>query len=461
MLFVESTALSGAERPSTEGGSTLPFRAWRARYIGVVEARRTRGEPNGPSRRTIRTALVAVCAVLASSCGGSGDLSTPAGGDTILETVAVSAIYDAASGLTERMGGKPAFIAAVLSLDRGYSIVQLVEGASELTPDGWIGDENRQLDPDGAPLGIVGPAPTEEALRALLRVAAIGVHVAAPSEGDQYVAFLAETLAEIWIRVEGRTKWGLPGEEVDQIVDGVLAESAENRRIEAEFDALFAPDPADDLTLTEERAVIVTMALVGQGYSLEQALQAIVLGDVNQWGHCLLIPGAEPVTPIRTHGCEALVDDFAGIEPASLGSDEPAVDDGPTTWVADLTWDESHDDYDFTGGAELYVTRSEDGTLKMNWAAERHYVWHRHDGDCTTSTSESAELTSGPPDEYGWVILAGDRSITDASSSCPHDAESDTQEWLVRAYLDGTSLTLENVDRGEGRSDLVLQPVTP
>ncbi len=370
------------------------------------------------------------------------------------DTVTASSVYDAAFGLAERLGGEAAFIAAVLSLDRGYSIVQLVDGASELTADGWIGDEGRRTDPDGAPLGLVGPTPTEEALGALLVVATIGVHLAAPSD-DQYVADLGETLGEAWVRMEGRIKWGLSGQEADRIVDEVLAESAANRRVAAELDALFAPG---NLAPAESQAVVITMALVGQGYSLEQALQAVVLGDVAQYAHCVFIPDAEPVTSIRTEGCEGLFDDTAGIDPELLGADEPVGDDGPTTWIADLTWDESKEDYDFTSEAELYVTLNEDGTLTMNWAADRQYVWHRRDGDCTTSTVESAELTSGPPDEYGWVVLAGDHTTTDTSSSCPHDADSGTQEWLVRAYLDGTSLTLSSIDRGK---DLVLQPVTP
>ncbi len=242
--------------------------------------------------------------------------------DPVATKITVGSVVSTAFGVTDRLGGEGAFAAIVIALDRGYSLPQVLDASEGLDAEAWITVDGTRVQPNRSPLGLVGPAPSvdEETLGA---GQPLGFRRAQPqrsSEQDEYVAFVGETLGEMWARIQLRARWDLPGEKVDEIVDGVL----ERQRIDAEFDALFAEDPdeLESLAESEAFAVALTMLLVGQGYSLEDALVAALSGTFDADGVCLFIPGAVPATVLRMEGCPPAVNETAATT-GDTTEDEP------------------------------------------------------------------------------------------------------------------------------------------
>lgn len=315
-------------------------------------------------RRNGLVLLVAV-AVLAS-CGGDagdGEASSPDQAVAVAEggtgdagaasesSLSYGSVFRVAFDVTDRFGGPGGYAATATALDRGYTLRQLVDSHADLDRDGWIVVDGEERAPDGSPQKLLGPAPEADESESdgegdpMLQTPSLKQQ----TEREEYVEFVGETLGEMWVRIEGRAKWGVSGEEVDRFVDDAI----ERSRIDAEFDALFAaePDEMDQLHESEVLPTAFTLMLVGQGYSLEDALEAALLGSFEVRGRCLLIPGAARATALRMDGCELVdIDDSAaGDEPdesadtAAQGADEQIqspgglVDSGKTTWNGDMT----------------------------------------------------------------------------------------------------------------------------
>lgn len=328
--------------------------------------------------------------------------------------VSIESILAVAFAITDRLGGEPGFVAVVAALDRGYTLDQLLSASRDLGPDGWIAaDDDGRLEPADSPLGLLGPAPVvEEESLGLSQPAGFRSAAAQQSDEEQYVAFVGETLEEIWARVEGRVKWGLPGEQVDQIVDDVLA----RRQIDLEFDALFekteqGEDPVDDNSAVP---VALTLALVSQGYPTDEAIAAALLGTWEGRDHCVVIPGVEPTTALRIQACTAAFDATSDTAPTAQDP-APALESADGAWIGTGSASSATDSRSTTWSASAAV-ELRDGvfTLSFERASDSTELGH---SSCSTTTSAFGQIDA-TPDEFGRVVFTSEVS-TDIVSDCP------------------------------------------
>lgn len=325
-------------------------------------------------QRVVTRALLLMAAmVMLASCGGDSaeDGASPVseqiagsaeagtageGGSGSVSSVSYGSVFRVAFDVTDRFGGVDGYAAVVTALDRGYTLDQVLSGSADLGRDGWIAIGGEQIPPQGSPRRLLGPVPeVDEGLdgegEPMRRQSSSLKQDDERQDRDEYVGFIGDTLDEIHARTLGRVRYDMSGEEVDRMVDDIL----ERSRIDAEFDALFADDPdemdeLEDLEESEVWATTLTLLLVGQGYSLEDALQAGLLGTFEARGPCLLIPGASRQTALRMAGCEEveLEDAPSDDEPGDSAPEEteaedvesPAsglVDSGKTVWSGEMT----------------------------------------------------------------------------------------------------------------------------
>lgn len=314
-----------------------------------------------PRSRRLAGALVVAAALIVSSCSGGSDegdasasgqaaLGQAAAGDVASDnatSVATASLLSVAFDVTDRFGGVGGYAATVAALDRGYTLRQIVDAHRDLDRGGHVVADGEQIPPAGPPQKLLGPAPADDGVKAEGEGDPTRRQSSSEDgEREEYVEFVGQTLGEMWVRIEGRVKWDLPPEQVDRMVDDMV----ERSRIDAQFDALFADDPDDFAELealdeSEAWATALTLLLVGQGYSLEDALEAGLLGTFEARGPCPVIPGASPETSLRLDWCrdpeldapttaaESVGTPVEQVPPPSSG----LVDSGLTEWSGEMT----------------------------------------------------------------------------------------------------------------------------
>jgi hypothetical protein len=200
--------------------------------------------------------------IVASGCGGSSTVESTAASDTGTSGVTPAV---AAKALVDRWGNdRDAFYVVVWSLDRGYSAEQIIDAApaSLIRADGAILDaDGRTMEAEREPAGLLAGV-SGEALGP-------GVVVAAISPVGGLTAFL---LADERPQDAEVSAVGL----LSEVFDGGLAAWREKE------DGLGAQaeGTGQDLSLDNATAITwITLGLGARGYSTEQILEAILLGN--------------------------------------------------------------------------------------------------------------------------------------------------------------------------------------
>jgi hypothetical protein len=213
-----------------------------------------------------------------------------------------ASITAAATSIVEVHGGALGFAVTVVAMDHGYSAQQIVEGPA-IDADGVI----MGVDPDGAPLGVLAAGPQGFGFRS--------AGSSGSSARDRQLGFLGATLDDVYLA-------GVRAVANQQAAEAAAA--AEEAEARAEQDRILD---------TEKLMTIVVIALIAQGYSLEQALEGVFLSEFSVGQPCprLPEPPAGPTIP-------ALLGDCEPIQPASDEEDEStesaeaaAPDSAPTT----------------------------------------------------------------------------------------------------------------------------------
>ena len=280
------------------------------------------------------------------------------------------------------------------------------------------------------------------------------------------MAFVGENLDEVWARIQGRMSWDLPGEKVDEIIDAAI----EDRQLDAEFDALFADDPdelgfldeLESLGESEAFAASLTLGLVGNDYSVEDALSAALLGTFETLEGCFIVPGAFPVTANRLARCRAVVpvDDDSPVDNFDVGGNESSnaesADDSttPTTSAPAATsgrWSgsasELHESESRTTQYEGSATiELQNGVYSLVFEITSNSTNFDHVG-CSTSTLNQGEATA-QPEEYGRLLFVS-VAARQIDSDCPFyessggHVEETTDPTYVGYLLDSDMIRLD------------------
>jgi hypothetical protein len=200
--------------------------------------------------------------VVASGCGGSDGGEASAGSDTVASGVTPAV---AAEALVDRWGSdRDAFYVVVWSLDGGYSAAQIIDAApaDRIRADGTIVDaDGTVVEAEREPEGLLNRV-AGEALGGGV-VVAVGL----PVEGLAALLLAAEGPQDAEVNTVGL---------LSEVFEGGLAAWREKealRRAQAEA-------TSEDFDLDDTAGITwLTLGLGARGYSAEQILQALLLGN--------------------------------------------------------------------------------------------------------------------------------------------------------------------------------------
>ncbi len=255
-------------------------------------------------------ALLGALVLVVAACGGD-DAATTTGGT--IERVALDDVVDAATlsaidSAIDQHGPEVAFRAVLFALDDGYDLNQVVTGmdTGSLQADGSIDG----LDPSGRASGLIdrsGP----QAARLIVLAAPVGLAAGQlPTDVDDFKRSVLDEASKLFLGVDRE---------------------------------------AERMNRDTGKAVIGTLlALIESGYSLDQVVQALVLGDtpvlvlaLEQFRACPAIADGETIIPPATlpdlPAGDACLEFFEGLRDGETTTTTGPATTATTTETADTT----------------------------------------------------------------------------------------------------------------------------
>jgi hypothetical protein len=327
-------------------------------------------------------------------------------------------IGDTADALVDRHGPDEAFARVVVSIDLGYSLDQVL-AAADIDAAGSIAG----VEPAGAPLGLVVAEPAGFAPAAATREAKRrgwdSLDLLLSDVHGRAAALAADDLVAEWRAEQAALE----------------AAEVERARQEAiEFESI--------------RMTAYVMMLLGRGYTLEQAVEGLYFGELeNDDGlGCVRLPSVPAGTPIGSVDCEPIegaIDTTASSTPDTsepVETSAPSVDAGEperTEWAGSVEYADDTVPFEFIDSS-VTITRTP-GT--DDFAISAFLEYRTLPADCSFDWRKTYEGTG---------VLAGDRIVFDGtatvvnSSTCadPRLVDSTTQE---RAFVDVTPSGLQGL----------------
>ena len=398
-------------------------------------------------RRMAAVVAVGALALGAVGCSSDGD---EAATDDATSTASAALIERAdleaaATRIADQWGARDGFAVTVIALDRGYSVDQLLD-ATAIDEDGTVpGTEPEDSDAGLVELAAAGATDalgTPTLALAGIGLAALPAQEGGPTVADATVAFLDESLGEIFDA-------------------GV-----------AHLEALEAAEEAE--AQREEIIIDITLSLAARGYSVEQIIEAMWFGtiraDTNVGGCPAIVedpdqmgpvdpiptpPGSDRLTPrcppVDTADPADATDDDGGSDPgdADDGGNDPAeapAADGtalqrlaPGTYQGTIDTAGAFRDGVAVTTADITLTIDDDGAA-VDWTVE----WSEPNEECTTTGVDwfsGAEVTNDTDTSFS---IRGDRSFRPgADSTCDLGAEPSSFERTLRLDVDGTTVTAD------------------
>lgn len=342
--------------------------------------------------------VVALLAVFAAACGSESEDDT--GG-----RVTLAAVADTAGDIADDHGSPDSFALALVVLDDGYSVAQILE-AGGFTDEASI----QGALPAAEPTHLILPA-GQDAPAAFGRLAAARPRADFPGDDLLDAHYGVWTMGALWDKAV---------EEADRPLTAAERERREAEQREAEL-------------------VAVVMGLAARGYGLEQILDGIIDDRVSVWdsAECVLIqgpaPGDPPVTPIRADLLGAECDDLSAPPGATAGPTSDPGGSETASWEGPLLADDA---LGVLVASQVAIDRLEDGSYSLAVSAEST----REAYECSWETKQTAEGT-GALNEAGTAIEFTGTFTEKTTSSGPDCAtEDDGGEYTLTVDVaeDGT-----------------------
>jgi hypothetical protein len=261
----------------------------------------------GPMIQRLTASLLAMV-LLAAACSSSEDEATTAEPNPDVE-ITQNELVAAADFIVDKWGGQEGFAIIVLAIDLGYTVDQLVGDFERLNKDGTIVG----LEPRLEPRGLTSPAPAGDA--------AGNDEEVSPEGGFQLIAFAQELDDASALYVE--------------FVDQTLAEIYKAAVEHAPTPPTAIESDVDFEDYLAAGIAVMVLGLMARGYTIEQAIQAMVLNTISQTSiteGCFYIedemPPGEDLLRGDCDGIETVQDEMSASSESTEGDsiDAPATD---------------------------------------------------------------------------------------------------------------------------------------
>lgn len=358
--------------------------------------------------------LAAALLLVVAACGG--DTPTPRAGGPGSAPTALEAAEAAVASLGDDL---TAASAVVLALDRGYTLVQVVDAimGRDLRDTGVVVRSGAVVEPEGTASDVIVDKSPPQASGTF--VLAVGVVAGGPAVTEE--EFIGHLIA---------FSLGLEDEFERQRV-----EAEERARQEQEEAAARAAEEAERLERLRTAAVTLTMLdLSARGYSAEQIIFALVLGLVQ----CDAVP-----VPLPDWRCDIVGETPAEDEAGVFASEQafspvatvpPA---GPSV-VADgyyrATFEPDYGDFATIDSARVSMIVSE-GRYALNVNVDYTTVWTSADGSLSCTNWHEVSYSAEGDGSDTSIFFTG-RMTNDYTSTCEEGGLfSSSDEWTVRVLV--------------------------